>query len=59
MADTKGTTLPKRPPGRPVTRPMPERIPDTAENIARAIFRSRPKKAGEWKYMKKTEKPAE
>lgn len=59
MAATKGTNLPKRPPGRPVTRPMPKRIPDTAENIARAIFRTRPKKAEEWKYMKKAGKPTE
>ena len=42
----------KRPRGRPVTKDWPELIPDTPENIAKALVRARPKKPGEWKYMR-------
>ena len=41
---------PKRGPGRPANE-WPEPIPDTPENVARALFRMRPKKAHEWKYI--------
>ena len=43
----------KRPRGRPVELTMAERISDTPENIARAILRSPPKKADDWRYLKK------
>ncbi len=39
--------------GRPVTKTMPGKIPDTPENIAKAMFRTGPKREGEWRYMKK------
>ena len=41
---------PKRGPGRPANE-WPEAIPDSPENVARALFRMRPKKAHEWKYI--------
>ena len=34
-------------------RPAFERIPDSADNIAKAVLVTKPKKAGEWKYMRK------
>ena len=42
----------KRKRGRPVKYTMPEPIPDTAENIAKAILSTPPKKPHEWKFMK-------
>ena len=42
---------PKRKRGRPVKYTMPELIPDTAENIAKAILFTPPKKPHEWKFM--------
>ena len=42
---------PKRKRGRPVKYTMPESIPDTAENIAKAILSTPPKKPNEWKFM--------
>ena len=38
--------------GRPVKHAMPDPIPDTAENIAKAILTTPPKKSDEWEYMK-------
>ena len=49
MSDKSG---PKRKRGRPVKYTMPEPIPDTAENIAKAILFTPPKKPHEWKFMK-------
>ena len=43
---------PKKKRGRPVKYAMPEPIPDTAENIAKAILTTPPKKVHEWKYIK-------
>ncbi len=40
----------KRKVGRP-PKPMPELIPDTPENIARALFRTPPKKEHDWRYL--------
>ena len=42
---------PKR--GRPVKNEMPDPIPDTPENIALACLQGPPKKADEWRYLKK------
>ena len=44
----------KRKVGRP-PKPMPELIPDTPENIARALFRTPPKKPNEWRYLRESE----
>lgn len=44
---------PKRKRGRPVKYPMPEQIPDTPENVARAVMNTPPKKADDWRFMKK------
>ena len=52
--DTKPPT-PKRQRGRPVELEMPELIPDTAENIARALLNTPPKKEGEWDYLKRVD----
>lgn len=51
--DTKSPT-PKRRRGRPVELKMPQPIPDTAENIARAMLNTPPKKEDEWDYLKQT-----
>ena len=57
MANMDKVTNPtSRRAGRPVEHPMPKPIPDTAENIARAVLRSRPKKRDEWKYLKAAKK---
>ena len=32
--------------------PMPEQIPDTPENVARLLMTTKPKKDGEWRYVK-------
>ena len=41
----------KKPRGRPPL-PMPEQIPDTPENVARLLMATKPKKDGEWRYVK-------
>ena len=46
---------PKRKRGRPVKYTMPEPIPDTAENIAKAILFTPPKKPNDWKFMREFE----
>lgn len=46
------TESPSKPRGRPAKLKMPERIHDTPQNIMRAVFNTKPKMAGEWKYMK-------
>ena len=46
---------PKRKRGRPVKYTMPEPIPDTAENIAKAILATPPKKPQDWKFMREFE----
>ena len=33
-----------------------ERIPDTAENIAKAVLATKPRKAKDWEYMKRGKK---
>lgn len=43
---------PKRPRGRPRTHPMPNAIPDTPENVARILMTTKPKREGEWQYLK-------
>ena len=43
----------KRKRGRPVVRTMPDKIDDTPENIAGAMFRVKPKREDEWRYLKK------
>ena len=48
----KDQSEPKRKRGRPVKYTMPEPIPDTAENIAKAILFTPPKKPNEWKFMR-------
>ena len=53
MKNGKPTQKGKNPRGRPIERVMPPSIPDTAENIAKAILTTPPKKPGEWKYLKK------
>ncbi len=40
--------------GRP-PRPLPDQIPDTPENVARAILSAKPKKKGDWDYLRKGE----
>ena len=45
----------KRKRGRPVKYTMPEPIPDTAENIAKAILSTPPKKPQDWKFMREFE----
>ena len=45
----------KRKRGRSVKYTMPEPIPDTAENIAKAILFTPPKKPHEWKFMREFE----
>lgn len=32
---------------------LPPKIPDTPENIAKAVLNTPPKKADEWRYLKK------
>ena len=44
----------KRKRGRP-PRPLPDSIPDTPENVARAIVAAKPKKKGDWEYLRKEE----
>ena len=34
---------------------MPPQIPDTPENVAKAMMRTPPRKADEWKYLQKRE----
>ena len=45
----------KNPVGRPVEKPLPESIPDTPENVAMAIVTTKPKKKGDWDYLRKSE----
>ena len=45
---------PRAKPGRK-PRPMPEPIPDTPRNLARIALNTPPKKASEWRYLKKGE----
>jgi len=45
----------KRKRGRPVEYPLPEPIPDTAENIARALLATPPKKRKEWRHVQERE----
>jgi len=49
----EGMSPPKPKRGRPVENDMPEPIPDTPENVALACMQGPPKKAREWRYMKK------
>ena len=43
----------KRKRGRPTKYPMPEQIPDTPENVARVVMNTPPKKAEEYKFVKR------
>ena len=42
----------KRPRGRPVKNKMPDPIPASAEDIARILLRTPPRKRAEWDYFK-------
>ncbi len=55
----KDQSEPKRKRGRPVKYTMPEPIPDTAENIAKAILSTPPKKTHEWKFIRHFEDDTE
>ena len=48
----------KRKRGRPVEKPMAEPIDDDPEDVARTLLFSKPRKRGEWKYLKEVSPPA-
>ena len=52
MSERQSEEKKKRPRGRPIEKRMPEPIPDTPENVARALLFGKPKKDGEWEYLK-------
>ncbi|MDE2966617.1 MAG: hypothetical protein OXS30_03870 [Chloroflexota bacterium] len=41
--------------GRP-PKPIPEPVDDSPENVAKALFNTKPKRKDEWKYLKEERK---
>ena len=57
MADKSDQKSSRRAVGRPRKYQMPEPIDDSAENIARAVLATRPKKREEWDHLRETPDP--